>query len=101
MAPSNVPLLNPASTKAAIDTAGLSLLRGGRNLLGDMISAPHVPAMVDTSGFEVGRNIAATPGAVVMRTDMLELIQYTPRTEQVRQVPLLIVSPHHQQALPA
>ena len=93
LAPSNVPLLNPASAKAAIDTAGLSLLRGGRNLLGDMTSAPHVPAMVDTSGFEVGRNIAATPGAVVLRTEMLELIQYTPSTDQVRQVPLLIVPP--------
>jgi polyhydroxyalkanoate synthase len=93
LAPSNVPLLNPASAKTAIDTAGLSLLRGARNLLGDMTSAPHVPAMVDTSGFEVGRNIAATPGAVVLRTEMLELIQYTPSTDQVRQVPLLVVPP--------
>ena len=93
MAPSNVPLVNPASAKAAIDTAGLSLVRGARNLLRDMASAPRVPAMVDTSGFEVGRNIAATPGAVVLRTEMLELIQYTPQTDQVRRIPLLIVPP--------
>jgi polyhydroxyalkanoate synthase subunit PhaC len=52
-----------------------------------------VPAMVDTSGFEVGRNIAATAGAVVLRTEMFELLQYTPRTDQVRSVPLLIVPP--------
>ena len=93
MAPSNVPLLNPASAKAAIDTAGLSLLRGAAKPAGDMTSAPQVPAMVDTSGFEVGRNIAATPGAVVLRTEMLELIQYTPQTDQVRRIPLLIVPP--------
>jgi polyhydroxyalkanoate synthase len=49
--------------------------------------------MVDTSSFEVGRNIAATPGAVVLRTEILELIQYRPQTTQVREVPLLIVPP--------
>ena len=93
VAPSNVPLLNPASAKAVIDTAGLSVLRGGRNLLRDMASAPRVPNMVDGSSFEVGRNVAATPGAVVLRTEILELIQYRASTETVREVPLLIVPP--------
>ena len=93
LAPSNVPLLNPASAKAVVDTAGLSLLRGGRNLLRDMASAPRVPEMVDGSSFEVGRNVAATAGAVVLRTEILELIQYRPLTETVREVPLLIVPP--------
>ena len=93
MAPSNVPLVNPSSAKAAIDTAGLSLLRGAGNLAGDLVSAPRVPAMVDTSGFEVGRNLAATAGAVVLRTELLELIQYAPQTELVRRIPLLIVPP--------
>jgi polyhydroxyalkanoate synthase subunit PhaC len=92
-APSNVPLLNPASAKAAVDSAGLSLVRGARNLVKDMSRAPRVPAMVDTSGFEVGRNIAATPGAVVARTELFELIQYAPQTGQVRRFPLLIVPP--------
>jgi polyhydroxyalkanoate synthase len=93
LAPSNVPLVNPASAKAAIDTAGLNLVRGGLNLLRDLAAAPRVPEMVDKSSFEVGRTIAATPGAVVLRTEVLELIQYRPQTEQVREVPLLIVPP--------
>ncbi len=92
-APSNVPLVNPASAKAVIDTAGLSLLRGATNFVRDMAVPPRVPAMVDTSGFEVGRNIAATPGAVVLRNDVFELIQYRPQTGTVREVPLLIVPP--------
>ena len=93
LSPSNVPLVNPASAKAAIDTAGLSLVHGGISLLRDMATKPRIPEMVDTSSFEVGRNIAVTPGAVVLRTEILELIQYRPQTERVREVPLLIVPP--------
>jgi polyhydroxyalkanoate synthase len=93
LSPSNLPLLNPASAKAAVDTAGMNFVRGGRNLLGDLATPPRVPEMVDSSAFEVGRTIAVTPGAVVLRTDQLELIQYRPQTEQVRKVPLLIVPP--------
>ena len=93
LSPSNVPLVNPSSAKAAIDTGGLSLARGGRSLLRDMASAPRIPEMVDRSAFEVGRNIAVTPGEVVLRTEVLELIQYRPQTEQVREIPLLIVPP--------
>jgi polyhydroxyalkanoate synthase len=93
LSPSNVPLVNPASAKAAIDSGGLSLARGGISLLRDLAAPPRVPEMVDTSPFEVGRNIAVTPGAVVLRTEVLELIQYRPQTGQVREVPLLIVPP--------
>jgi polyhydroxyalkanoate synthase len=93
LSPSNMPLVNPASAKAAIDTAGLNLVRGGLTFLRDMLAPPRVPEMVDTSAFEVGRNIAVTPGAVVLRTEVLELIQYRPQTEHVREVPLLIVPP--------
>jgi polyhydroxyalkanoate synthase len=92
-APSNVPLLNPASAKAAIDSAGTNLLRGGSQLVRDLAAAPRVPEMVDSSAFEVGRNVAVTPGAVVLRTEVFELIQYAPQTEQVREVPLLLVPP--------
>lgn len=91
--PSNVPLVNPASAKTAIDTAGLSLVRGGRRFLADVASAPRIPEMVDQSGFEVGRNVAATPGTVVLRTEVLELIQYTPQTKKVSEVPVLVVPP--------
>jgi len=93
VAPSNVPLVNPASAKAVIDTGGLSLARGALSLLRDMASPPRIPEMVDRSAFEVGRNIAVTPGEVVLRTEVLELIQYRPQTGQVREVPLLIVPP--------
>jgi polyhydroxyalkanoate synthase len=92
-APSNVPLVNPASAKAAVDSAGMNLLRGGARLVRDLAAPPRIPEMVDRSPFEVGRNIATTPGAVVLRTDVFELIQYTPQTEQVREVPLLVVPP--------
>jgi polyhydroxyalkanoate synthase len=93
VSPSNLPLVNPASAKAVIDTAGLNLLRGGSNLLRDLASPPRVPQMVDRSAFQVGRNIAVTPGAVVYRTEIFELIQYRPQTRQVRNVPLLVVPP--------
>jgi polyhydroxyalkanoate synthase subunit PhaC len=91
--PSNVALVNPASAKAVIDTGGANLLRGGRNLIRDMAASPRIPAMVDTSAFDVGRNLALTPGAVVLRTEAFELIQYTPATETVREIPLLLVPP--------
>jgi poly[(R)-3-hydroxyalkanoate] polymerase subunit PhaC len=93
LSPSNVPLVNPASAKAIIDTGGRSLMRGGFSLLRDAATAPRIPEMVDKSSFEVGRNIAVTPGAVVARTEVLELIQYRPQTEQVREIPLLLVPP--------
>jgi len=93
LSPSNVPLLNPASAKAAIDTAGLNFVRGGASLARDMMRAPRIPQMVDGSGFAVGGNLAATPGAVVLRTDVFELIQYAPQTPMVREVPLLLVPP--------
>jgi len=93
IAPSNVPLVNPASAKAVVDTAGLSLVRGATQLVKDLASAPRIPEMVDSSGFTVGENIATTPGAVVFRNEVLELIQYRPQTEEVYEVPVLIVPP--------
>ena len=83
LSPSNVPLVNPASAKAAIDTAGAEPGRAAAcSLLRDMAAPPRVPEMVDTSPFEVGRTVAVTPGAVVLRTEVLELIQYRPQTDR-------------------
>jgi len=93
LSPSNLPLVNPAALKAAVDTGGLSVARGAANLVRDLASAPRIPQMVDPTGYTVGGNLAATPGAVVLRTEVLELIQYTPQTPTVRRVPLLFVPP--------
>jgi polyhydroxyalkanoate synthase subunit PhaC len=93
LAPSNNPLLNPAAVKAALDTGGGSTVAGLRNFLSDMAVPPRVPSMVEPDAFEVGVDLAVTPGSVVLRTPVFELIQYRPVTETVRQVPLLIVPP--------
>ena len=93
LAPSNIPVVNPLSLKAAIDTGGKSAVRGVKQLVSDLATPPRVPAMVDPDAFTVGEDLAATPGAVVFRTEVFELIQYTPTTEKVRAVPLLMVPP--------
>ncbi len=92
-APSNNPFLNPKVLKRIVDTGGGNLVEGSRRFVRDFASAPRVPSMVEPDAFEVGTDIAVTPGAVVLRTDMFELIQYTPQTPKVRTVPLLIVPP--------
>ena len=91
--PSNNPFLNPKVLKRVIDTGGGNLVNGGRRFVRDFATAPRVPSMVEPDAFEVGTDIAVTPGVVVLRTDMFELIQYTPQTEKVREIPLLIVPP--------
>ncbi len=93
ISPSNVILVNPASAKAVVDTGGASIVRGARAFVRDMSSSPRVPRMVDPDALKPGRDLALTPGAVVFRSPVLELIQYTPQTERVRSVPLLIVPP--------
>ncbi|WP_433666314.1 PHA/PHB synthase family protein [Nocardia sp. CA-136227] len=93
LSPSNNPLLNPLGWKALVETGGGSAIRGLRRFAGDMASAPRVPAMVEPDAFTVGSDVAATAGSVVLRTEVFELIQYTPRTPRVRTVPLLMVPP--------
>ena len=93
LAPSNVPVLNPLSLKAAIDTGGRSAVVGLKRFIADLATPPRVPSMVDPDAFTVGEDLANTRGAVVFRTDVFELIQYAPSTETVRAVPLLMVPP--------
>jgi polyhydroxyalkanoate synthase len=93
LAPSNNPLLNPAALKAALDTGGGSALAGLRNFVSDMASAPRVPTMVEPDAYQVGVDLAVTPGSVILRTPVFELIQYRPTTPTVRQIPLVMVPP--------
>ena len=92
LAPSNTPL-NPAAVKRAFDTGGLSWVRGARHLVSDLRHNGGMPRTVDSRPFVVGETLATTPGAVVFRNDVLELIQYTPVTDRVANVPLVYVPP--------
>jgi polyhydroxyalkanoate synthase subunit PhaC len=93
LSPSNNPLLNPLGYKALIDSGGQSALRGLRHFVGDMLEAPRVPSMVEPDAFEVGKTLAVTPGSVVFRSEVFELIQYAPQSDEVWSVPLLMVPP--------
>jgi polyhydroxyalkanoate synthase len=93
LAPSNVPVVNPLSLKALIDTGGRSAVEGLTRFVKDLATPPRVPSMVDPDAFTVGEDLATTPGAVVFRSGVFELIQYRPSTETVRAVPLLMVPP--------
>ena len=93
LAPTNVLISNPAALKRALATRGRSLVDGVRNLADDVRHNGGLPTQVDTRPFVVGENIAATRGAVIHRTELFELIQYTPTTPKVRERPVLIVPP--------
>jgi polyhydroxyalkanoate synthase subunit PhaC len=92
-APINFFLTNPFAIKRMFETGGLSVLRGARNLLDDWRLRRGWPRQVDASSFQVGRNLAATPGKVVYRNDLMELIQYAPQTPTTFAVPLLCSPP--------
>ena len=81
LAPSNFPLTNPTALRLGVKTRGASFARGARNLVHDVSTSPRLPENVDRSQFDVGRNLALTPGSVVLRTDVFELIQYRPQTD--------------------
>ncbi|GAA1267030.1 class II poly(R)-hydroxyalkanoic acid synthase [Pseudonocardia aurantiaca] len=93
LAPSNNPLLSPVAWKAAIDSGGGSVVAGTGHLVRDIASPPRVPSMVPPDAFEVGVDLGLTPGGVVLRTPVFELIQYRPQTPFVRSTPLLVVPP--------
>ena len=93
MAPTNTLLGNPAALQKAFETGGTSLLRGTKNMLTDLATNDGWPSQVDRSPFTVGENTACTPGKVVYRNELFELLQYEPQTEQVHEVPLLFCPP--------
>jgi polyhydroxyalkanoate synthase len=93
LAPTNTLIGNPAALKKAFESGGMSLVRGARNMVGDMLEGDGLPSQVKKSDFKVGVNLAATPGAVVFRNEMLELLQYRPTTAAVRLIPTLMITP--------
>jgi polyhydroxyalkanoate synthase len=93
VAPTNFLPTNPAAVKRAFETGGFSVVAGARNFLDDLVHNNGRPRQVDTRPFELGVNLAATPGKVVFRNDLIELIQYAPQTEEVHAVPILASPP--------
>jgi polyhydroxyalkanoate synthase subunit PhaC len=93
LAPTNFLATNPAALKRAFETAGRSAVDGARNFTDDLLHNGGRPRQVDTSPFEVGRNLACTPAKVVYRGGLIEVLQYLPQTEQVHEVPLLCSPP--------
>lgn len=91
MSPANFPWSNPEAIKLAAATDGESVARGLRNLASDL--AKGMISMTDETAFEVGRNLAVTPGAVIFQNDFMQLIQYRPSTETVFERPLVMVPP--------
>jgi len=93
LAPTNTLIGNPAATKRVVDSGGLSLLRGMKNLYDDLTKNGGLPSQVDKRPFKVGENLAVSHGSVVWKNEMLELIQYAPTTERVYKTPILIIPP--------
>ncbi len=93
LAPTNTLVGNPAATKRVVDSGGLSLLKGMKNLYEDLTKNGGLPSQVDKRPFKVGENLAVSKGAVVWKNEMLELIQYKPTTEKVYKTPILIIPP--------
>ena len=93
LAPTNVLVTNPTALKQLIDSGGESLWRGLKNYVDDLVQNGGLPSQVKKSAFKVGENLARTPGAVVFRNPLVELIQYAPTTASVRKRPLVITPP--------
>ncbi len=95
MAPTNFVATNPEVLRTTIESGGENLVKGLQNMLDDLERGKGrlMIKMTDMESFKVGKNLAATPGKVVFRNDLIELIQYDPVTAQVKRVPLLIMPP--------
>lgn len=93
LSPANFPATNPEAVRRAIETGSVSLLSGLANLLADAAEDGGIVRRRSNEEFELGVNLAATPGAVIYRSELMELIQYTPTTTEVWKRPLLYVPP--------
>ena len=91
--PTNFLPTNPAAIKRAIETGGTSVVAGAAHFVDDLLNNGGRPRQVDTRPFRLGENVGATPGKVVFRNDLMELIQYAPQTPEVRAVPVLASPP--------
>ena len=92
LAPSNFALTNPQVLRETLASGGQNLVRGLDNLLGDIEKGGI--SMTDETAFELGKNVATTPGKVVFQNDLMQLIQYLPSTAQVTRTPLEIGRAH-------
>ena len=93
LAPTNTLAGNPTAQKRLIDSGGLSLVKGLKNAYSDMVHNKGMVSQVDKKPFRLGENVATSKGSVVLRTEMMELIQYAPTTEKVRAIPQLTIPP--------
>jgi polyhydroxyalkanoate synthase subunit PhaC len=93
LSPTNTLAGNPSAIKRAMDTSGLSLLKGLQNAYNDIVNNDMIVSQVDKRPFKIGENIAIQPGSVVHKTGMMELIQYAPTQAEVHEIPLLIIPP--------
>ncbi len=95
MAPTNFVMTNPEVLRMTLDTGGQNLVDGLENMLADLERGKGKLqiSMTDTDAFDVGGNIAVTPGKVVYQNDLIQLLQYSPTTESVYKTPLLILPP--------
>jgi len=91
VAPTNFPLTNPEILRATIEQGGLNLMRGAENFLEDWDQVASGRKPVGTEPFVVGKTVAITPGKIVLKNQLCELIQYAPATQVVRAEPVLIV----------
>jgi polyhydroxyalkanoate synthase subunit PhaC len=91
MSPANSPFTNPVALQKAVETNGASLMTGLSHMMADL--ARRQLTHTDPSAFKVGENIAATPGKVIYQTPLYQLIHYTPTTDEVLAVPLIIFPP--------
>ena len=93
LSPTNTLAGNPSAIKKAMETGGGSLIRGLKNAYDDIVNNDGMVSQVDSRPFTIGENIAISPGSVIYRSEIMELIQYQPTTDKVHETPLLIIPP--------